>query len=109
MANSFVYDDKSFSVGDTISITYKLREGGKERQQIFKGMLIKIRGDKPESKMITIRKISHSGTGVERIIPVNSPYLAMIKLVKKTTYKKAKAYFVKNLSEQDVRRRVYKS
>lgn len=109
MANSFIYADQSFKVGDTIAITYKLREGTKERQQIFKGMLIKIRGGKPEDKMITIRKISHIGIGVERIIPVSSPYLAAIKLVKKSPYKKAKAYFVRSLSDQDVRRRVYKA
>ena len=109
MANSFTFNDKSFSVGDTISITYKLKEDGKERQQIFKGTLIAVKGNRAENKMITIRKTSHSGIGVERIIPIASPYLTGIKLVKKSDYRKAKAYFVRKISEQDLKQKLFKS
>jgi len=109
MANFFVYNDHTFNVGDTISLHYKIKEGDKERTQIFKGILIGVKGQTPQDRMITVRKISHSGIGVEKIIPLASPFLEDIKLIKKTTYKKAKAYFIRNFSEADIRRRLYKS
>lgn len=109
MANSFLYKDSRFSVGDTLSISYKIHEGEKERIQIFTGILIKIRGDSPENRMITLRKISKTGIGVERILPLQSPYIGDIKLAKKSTYSRAKLYFLKNLSEQKLRQKIYKS
>lgn len=109
MANSFSYNDQTFHVGDTISLHYKIKEADKERIQIFKGILIAIKGKTPETRMITVRKITNAGIGVERIIPLISPFLADIKSIKKTTYKKAKSYFIRNLSGADLRRKLYKS
>jgi len=109
MANSFLYNNQKIQVGDTISLHYKIKEGDKERVQVFKGILIAVKGQTPETRMITVRKISHSGIGVERIIPLSSPFLIDIKLIKKTTYNKAKAYFIRNLSDAYIRRKLYKS
>jgi len=109
MANSFFYKDQTFNVGDTISLRYKIKEGDKERVQIFKGIIIGVKGQTPKTRMITVRKISNIGIGVEKIFPLASPFLEDIKLVKKTTYKKAKAYFIRNFSEADTHRRLYKS
>jgi len=109
MANTFIFKDQTFQVGDTISLHYKIKEGDKERIQVFKGILIGVKGQTLQTRMITVRKISSSGIGVERIIPLASPFLEDIKLIKKTTYKKAKAYFIRNFSEADIRRRLYKS
>jgi len=109
MANSFSYKDQTFQVGDTVSLHYKIKEGDKERVQIFKGILIGIKGDIAETKMITVRKLSNSGIGVERIVPLVSPFLVDIKLIKKSTFKKAKAYFIRDFSESDIRKRLYKS
>lgn len=103
MANSFSYKDKTFRVGSTIGITYKFKEGEKERKQIFKGILIKIRGSSPQTKMITVRKMSRSGIGVERIIPLVSPFLENITLLKKVEARRAKLYYIRGLSEQQVR------
>lgn len=108
MANQLVYKDKKFNIGDTISLHYKIKEGDKERIQIFKGILIKVKGNTPETKTFTIRKISKSGIGVERIIPLSSPYIADIVLIKKTSYKKSKAYFIRGLSDKDLRKKLYK-
>jgi len=108
MANSFYYKEKKFQVGDTISLSYKIKEGDKERVQIFKGILIKVKGSTNETRMITVRKLSNSGIGVERIIPLVSPFLLDIKLMKKTTFKKAKAYFIRDFSESEIRKRLYK-
>jgi large subunit ribosomal protein L19 len=109
MANSFIYNNHTFNVGDTISLHYKIKEGDKERTQIFKGILIAVKGQTPQTRTITVRKISNIGIGVEKIVPLASPFLEDIKLIKKTTYKKAKAYFIRNFSEADIRRRLYKS
>jgi large subunit ribosomal protein L19 len=109
MANSFSYKDQTFQVGDTVSLHYKIKEGDKERIQIFKGILIGIKGASAETKMITVRKLSNSGIGVERIVPLVSPFLVDIKLIKKSTFKKAKAYFIRDFSESDIRKRLYKS
>lgn len=108
MANSIVYKDKTFRIGDTISLTYKLKEGDKERKQIFNGILIKLRGNTPETKMITIRKISHSGIGVEKIVPLMSPFLLTIKLIKKSHNKKAKLYYIRDLSNQQLTQKLYR-
>jgi len=109
MANLLTFKDKQFNIGDTISVHYKLKEGDKERIQIFKGILIKVRGSSPETKMFTVRKISKSGIGVERIFPLLSPNVADVVLIKKSSYKKAKAYFIRGLSDRDLRNKLYRS
>lgn len=103
MSNSFIYKDKTFSVGSTIGISYKFKEAEKERKQVFKGILTKIKGNTPQTKMITVRKISRSGVGIERIIPLVSPFLENISLLKKAKRGKSKLYFIRGLSEHQVR------
>ena len=107
MANSFLYKDTRYKVGDTVSIDYKLKENDKERIQIFKGIIVKVRGDSEANRMFTVRKISKTGTGVEKIIPLLSPFIAKMELVKKSSYQKAKLYFIRNLTEQEVRTKLY--
>jgi len=107
MANSFLYKETKYKVGDTVSIDYKLKEGDKERIQIFKGIITKVRGDSEANRMFTVRKISKDGIGVEKVIPLSSPYIAKMELVKKSSYQKAKLYFIKNLTEQEVRTKLY--
>ena len=107
MANSFLYKETKYKVGDTVSIDYKLKEGDKERIQIFKGIITKVRGDSEANRMFTVRKISKVGIGVEKVIPLSSPYIAKMELVKKSSYQKAKLYFIKNLTEQEVRTKLY--
>lgn len=109
MSNQLIYNQTKFNVGDTINIIYRIKEADKERLQEFKGMLIQVKGSTPETKMLTIRRISRSGIGIERIIPVSSPYLTSIKLIKKAKYTRAKAYFVRELSEFAVRKKIFKS
>lgn len=107
MANSFLYKETRFKVGDTVSIDYKLKEGDKERIQIFKGIIVKVKGDSEANRMITVRKISKIGVGVEKVIPLLSPYIAKMELVKKSSYQKAKLYFIRDLTEQEVRTKLY--
>ena len=107
MSNSFLLKDTQYKVGDTIEISYKIKEGDKERIQIFKGILLKIRGNSQAERMITVRKVTKSGIGVERVIPISSPYVVSMKLIKKSSYNKAKLYFIRNLSDQEIRTKLY--
>ncbi len=107
MGNQIKFKDSTFNIGDTISIHYLLKEGDKSRTQIFKGILIKIKGQTPQTKTITVRKLSKAGIGVERIIPISSPFLQDIKLIKKSKYKKARAYFIRNKTLSEIKKRLY--
>ncbi len=108
MANLIKYKDINIAVGDTITVNYRIKEGEKERQQLFQGILLKITGSTPNNKTITVRKISNSGIGVEKVMPMQSPYITDIKLDKKSNYTKAKLYFIRNLSGQQLRYRLYR-
>lgn len=108
MANSFKYKTEIFGIGDTVSITYSLKEGDKTRRQIFKGVLIGVKGQSEANRMFTVRKMSKTGIGIEKIIPVLSPNIVEMKIVKKSPYRKAKAYFIRDISEQELRRKLYR-
>lgn len=108
MANFLKYKDTQFKVGDTITVSYKIKEGDKERVQLFTGILLGVKGDSEVNRMITVRKISKIGIGVERIFPIMSPAVANIKLTKKGNYTKAKLFYIRELSESDIRRRLYR-
>lgn len=108
MTHSFLFKENKFSIGDTVSFIYSFKEGDKERRQLFKGILLKVKGSTPENKMVTVRKISKSGIGVERIVALISPNLHDFKVVKKSRFLKAKAYFIRNLTEQELRHKLYR-
>ena len=73
-ANEKVASYPKFKAGDTITVTYRIKEGDKERLQKFRGVVIQLRGVSPATKTFTVRKVS-SGIGVERIFPFSSPFL----------------------------------
>jgi large subunit ribosomal protein L19 len=108
MANVVHYNEKPLTIGDTVAVDYKIKEGdNKERIQQFAGILIKIKGADDAKRMITVRKIAKSGTGVERIFPLMSPFIADIKVTKKSNFRKARAYFIRDLSAKKMRRKLY--
>ena len=85
-----------FNVGDTIKVGYKIIEGGKERVQNFEGVVIaKRNGGIQES--FTVRHIS-SGIGVEKTYPLHSPTIAHIIVVRKGKVRRAKLYYLRNLT-----------
>ena len=90
-----------FKSGDTIDVSYKIIEGSKERIQIFRGNVIQIKGS-GISKTFTVRKISH-GIGVERIFPFNSPAIAGIKNLKKGNVRRARLYYLRELTGKSAR------
>jgi large subunit ribosomal protein L19 len=89
-------DLPQFDSGDRIKVHVRVIEGDKERIQPFEGDVIGVRGSGVE-KTFTVRKIS-SGVGVERIFRFNSPKIAKIELLKKGNVRRAKLYYLRNLS-----------
>jgi len=80
-------------VGDTVKLHLKIKEGEKERTQIFEGVVIAKKGS-GLSSTITVRKISY-GVGVEKIVPLHSPMLEKIEVVKRGTVRKSKLYYLR--------------
>ncbi len=94
-------DMPQFSPGDHIRVHVRVVEGDKERLQPFEGDVINIRGA-GINKTFTVRKIS-SGVGVERIFPFNSPKLAKVEVLKIGDVRRAKLYYLRNLSGKAAR------
>ena len=89
-------DIPQFSPGDTIKIQVKVIEGDKERLQAFQGVVLQKRGS-GLSATFTLRKVS-DGVGVERIFLLNSPNLAKITIVKKGAVRRAKLFYLRELT-----------
>ena len=86
-------DVPSFSPGDTVRVHVKIREGEKERIQLFSGIIIARRGGGIR-ETFTVRKIS-GGVGVERIFPLHSPIIERIEVERKGAVRRAKLYYLR--------------
>ena len=91
-----------FQAGDVVKIHLKIREGAKERVQVFEGLVISVGGRQSSSPKITVRKVSH-GVGVEMILPLLSKNIEKIELVKKAKVRRAKLYYVRDLTTKQSR------
>ncbi len=91
----------NFSVGDTVKVHYKIVESGKERTQIYEGVVISI-VNKMNDKSFNVRRISYD-IGVERIFPLYSPKISKIELVRKGHVRRAKLYFLREKSGKTAR------
>ncbi len=99
-----------FRAGDTVRVNVRVKEGDKERLQAFEGVCIARRGA-GISETFTVRKVSN-GVGVERIFPVHSPMLADISVVRRGAVRRAKLYYLRNVTGKAARikeRKVVKS
>ncbi len=94
-------DIPSFQAGDTITVTYKIVEGSKERLQSFRGVVIQVKGT-DRTKMFTIRKMSN-GVGVERIFPLYSPHIEKIEINKYGVVRRARIYYFRELTGKKAR------
>jgi large subunit ribosomal protein L19 len=84
-----------FSPGDTVKVHVKVREGEKERIQVFEGVVIGRRGGGVR-ETFTVRKVSY-GVGVERVFPLHSPGVARIEVVRRGKVRRAKLYYLRTL------------
>jgi large subunit ribosomal protein L19 len=105
MANQAKHGETIFNVGDLVKISLKIIEEGKERETFFSGIVIKIKG-RGEEKTFTVRKIGAAQIGVERIFPLNSPWLKKIVVEKKGRVRRAKLYFLREKSPKDLKRKL---
>ena len=90
-----------FKVGDTVAVHVKVREGDKERIQVFQGLVIRRRGG-GVGETFTVRKIS-SGVGVERIFPVQSPLVTKVDIKSRGYVRRARLYYLRDLSGKKAR------
>lgn len=83
-----------FNVGDTVKVHYRIKEGNRERIQVFQGDVIRRQGESVR-ETFTVRKISFS-IGVERTFPVHSPKIEKIEVTRKGDVRRAKLYYLRN-------------
>ncbi|WP_105317851.1 50S ribosomal protein L19 [Thermus tenuipuniceus] len=97
-------DLPEFRPGDTVRVAYRVKEGNRTRVQNFEGIVIKIKRNGYNTSF-TVRKVSY-GVGVERIFPLNSPLIERIEIVQRGRARRAKLYFIRELSEREIRRKL---
>jgi large subunit ribosomal protein L19 len=90
-----------FRAGDTVSVHYKIREGNKERIQIYQGVVIQ-RNSAGSNETFTVRKLSN-GIGVERIFPINSPNIDKIVINNHGKVRRAKLFYLRGLTGKAAR------
>ena len=83
-----------FSIGDTIKIGVKIREGDKERVQMFEGTVIAKKGS-GVAETFTVRRVSY-GVGVERVFPVHSPNVVSVQVVRRGRVRRSKLYYMRD-------------
>lgn len=92
-AESLKTDLPRFDIGDTINVHVRIREGEKERVQVYQGVLISRKG-RGINEMITVRRVTDD-IGIERTWPLNSPSIAKIEVVRRADARRAKLYFLR--------------
>ena len=102
MANQIKIDKTTINIGDTIVVFQKIQEEKKMRAQSFEGVLIRIKG-RGENKSFTVRKIGTGGIGIERIYPINSPWIEKIEVKRKGKVRRAKLYYLRELKGKAAR------
>ena len=91
----------AFKSGDTVTISYRIKEGNKERIQQYRGVVIRISGE-GDKKRFTVRKMSEN-VGVERIFPIESPFIEQIVVNKVGRVRRSKLYYLRNLTGKTAR------
>ena len=97
--SSYIKEVPDVRPGDTVRLTLKIVEGGKERFQKFEGLVIGVRGS-GINRSITVRKISF-GVGVERIFPLHSPSIEKIEILRRGKVRRAKLYYLRGRSRKE--------
>lgn len=90
-----------FRAGDTVSVHYKIKEGNKERTQVYQGVVIQLNST-GANKTFTVRKVSNS-IGVERIFPVNSPSIDKVVVNSRGAVRRSKLYYLRQLTGKKAR------
>ena len=94
-------DTPDFKAGDTVTVFYKIIEGNKERIQQYQGVVLQRKGS-GVAQTFTVRKISN-GVGVERIFPLNSPKIDKISVDKRGIVRRARIFYLRDISGKKAR------
>lgn len=99
----FTFEDKfpKFDSGDTITVHYKIREGSKERIQLYRGVVLQ-RSGTGHTQTFTVRKMS-GNIGVERIFPAASPFIEKIEVNKHGKVRRSKIFYLRKLTGKKAR------
>jgi len=95
-------DVPDFKAGDTIAVHVIIKEGNKERIQVYQGVVIQRRGS-GATETVTVRKISAGDIGVERIFPIHSPIISKIEVVRKGRVRRARIFYLRKLKGKAAR------
>jgi large subunit ribosomal protein L19 len=91
----------AFGAGDTVTVSYKIKEGNKERTQTFQGVVLQRRGS-GTTETFTVRKMS-GNVGVERIFPISSPFLESVSVVKRGAVRRARIFYIRERTGKSAR------
>ena len=94
-------DVPEFRAGDTVKVSVKIKEGNRERIQVFEGLVIQRQGG-GIGETFTVRKVSY-GIGVERTFPIHAPSVDEIKVIRKGKVRRAKLFYIRGLSAKKSR------
>lgn len=101
ITNAYLKDVPTFYPGDTVKVYVKIKEGNRERIQMFEGLVIKRQGG-GISETFTVRKVSY-GIGVERTFPVHTPTIERIEVARRGKVRRAKLNYIRTLSAKAAR------
>ncbi len=103
MALKITVKNTEFGVGDRIRVVQRIKDGDKNREAIFEGMVLGIKGREP-GKTFLVRRVGEAKIGIERIFPVNLPSIDKIVVVKKGTagVRRSKLYFTRNKAPTEI-------
>ncbi len=103
MALKVKIKEVEFGVGDRIRVVQRIKDGDKNREAIFEGMVLGVKGREP-GKTFTVRRIGEGGVGIERIFPVNLPTIDKITVVKRGLegVKRAKLYYTRSKAPTEI-------
>ena len=94
-------DIPQFNVGDSVRVHVKIKEGDKERIQVYSGVVI-ARDGGGANETFTVRRVSY-GEGVERVFPIHSPYVAKVEVERRSLVRRAKLYYLRNRTTKQAR------
>ena len=94
-------DIPQFNVGDSVRVHVKIKEGDKERIQVYSGVVI-ARDGGGSNETFTVRRVSY-GEGVERVFPIHSPYVAKVEVERRSLVRRAKLYYLRNRTTKQAR------
>ena len=92
----------AFGPGDSVKVNFRIREGDRERIQVFQGVVIRLQNGKGPASNFTVRRIS-GGIGVERIFPFHSPLVESVEVIRQGSVRRAKLYYLRGLQGRAAR------